>query len=303
MKTSHWILALSLSFASTSGARAAAAEAGAAKPTREVFATADDGTPLHWTVYPAAAEGKRPVVLVIHGGGFIVARDAGNAHVAARELAAAGFVACEIEYRLAPPGKIEGQKSSGRFPDQTNDVHLAVRAARKDPRGNGQVGGVGGSAGGYHVAFAALTGMKGDDQLDVGVSLSGALDFSDPASLTLSQGFKTKVINYAGGPEKEKLLAASPVSYVTKSAPPLFLIHSRHEAMPFQQLPDLAAKLLAAEVDSPQLQLTLPGRRHSWAYWPDVSAQAIAFIKAGFAQPAPPAERDRADRAGKKRKS
>jgi acetyl esterase/lipase len=302
MKTPHWILAFSLSLASTSGARAAAAEAGA-KTTHEVFATADDGTPLHWTVYPPAAQGKRPVVLVIHGGGFIVARDAGNAHVAARELAAAGFVACEIEYRLAPPGKIEGQKSSGRFPDQTNDVHLAVRAARKDPRGNGQVGGVGGSAGGYHVAFAALTGTKGDDQLDVGVSLSGALDLSDTASQALSQGFKTKVINYAGGPEKEMLLAASPVSYVTKSAPPLFLIQSRNEAMPFQQVPDLAAKLLAAEVDSNQLQLTLPGRRHSWAYWPDVSAQAIAFIKAGFAPPAPAPERDRAERSTRKKKA
>src|SRR5206468_3445499 len=116
--------------------------------------------------------------------------------------------------------------------------------------------------GAYHVAFAALSGTKGDDQLDIGVCLSGAYDLSDTASQALSQGFKTKVTNYANSTEVGKLLEASPVSYVTKSAPPLFLIHSQHEAMPFQQLPDLAAKLLVADVETLQLQLTLPGRRH-----------------------------------------
>ena len=278
--------------------RGATANASGPAEPREVYATADDGTPLHWTVYAPASEGKHPVVLVIHGGGFIATPYIPRKE--ARDLAEAGFLAFEIDYRLAPPGRIEGQKSSGRFPDQTNDVHLAVRAARKDPRGNGQVGGVGGSAGGYHVAFAALTGTKGDDQLDVGVCLSGAFDLSDTASRALSNGFKTKVTNYAGSTEKEKLLAASPVSYVTKSAPPLFLIHSQREAMPYQQLSDLAAKLLQAEVVSVQLQLTLPGRRHSWAFWPDIKTQAIAFLRAGFAPPSPEPVRDR---SAKKKKS
>lgn len=294
MKTPHWFLLFSLLLVSIARVGAAAADAAS---SHETYATADDGTPLRWTVFTPSGGGKHPVVLVIHGGGFIATPNSPNAKAAARDLTAVGFLVFEVEYRLAPPGHTEGQKSTGRFPDQTNDVHLAVRAARKDPRGNGQVGGVGGSAGGYHVAFAALTGTKGDDQLDVGVCLSGAYDLSDPASQKLNPQFKAKVINYAGSSESAGLLAASPVSYVTKSAPSLFLIHSQRESMPFQQLPDLVAKLLAAEVETVQLQLTLPGRRHSWAYWPDVKSQAIAFLQAGFAPPAPPApERDRSAR-------
>src|SRR5438067_2159314 len=164
-----------------SAAAAAASTASVSTSPMEVFAKADDATPLHWAVTAPTTPGRHPVVLVIHGGGFISAREnSPNTKQAARDLAAAGFMVFAVEYRLAPPGRIDGQTSSGRYPDQTNDVHLAVRAARADPRGNGQVGGVGGSAGGYHVAFAALTGTPGDDQLDVGVSMSGALDLSDP---------------------------------------------------------------------------------------------------------------------------
>jgi acetyl esterase/lipase len=67
--------------------------------------------------------------------------------VCPQDLAAAGYIAFSIEYRLAPPGALPGQISDGRFPDQTDDVKLAVRTARADRRCNGQVGAVGGSAG------------------------------------------------------------------------------------------------------------------------------------------------------------
>ena len=71
----------------------------------------------------------------------------------------------------AGPGRqSRGQVSDGRFPDQSDDVKLAVLAARYDPRCNGQVGSVGGSAGGYETAFVATTGTVGQDRIDVGVS-------------------------------------------------------------------------------------------------------------------------------------
>jgi acetyl esterase/lipase len=229
-------------------------------------------------------------VLLIHGGGFTRSPTGPQQVDAAKSIAAAGYWVFEITYRLAPPGQIPGQKSKGQFPDQTNDVHLAVHAARVDPRGNGQVGGIGGSAGAYHVAFAALTGKAGDDRLDVGVCLSGAYDLSDADSQKLNAQFKAKVINYAGSDRRDKLLAASPVSYVTADAPPLFLVQSTREAMPYQQLPDLVAKMLSIPVKSVQQQIILPGRAHSWANWPKVKDQAIAFLKAGFAQKSKPDE-------------
>ncbi len=51
------------------------------------------------------------------------------------------------------PARCRAEISDGRFPDQSDDVKLAVRTARADPRCNGQVGAVGGSAGGYQSAF------------------------------------------------------------------------------------------------------------------------------------------------------
>ena len=130
----------------------------------------------------------------------------------AQDLANAGFIAFAIDYRLAPPGSIPGQKSSGRFPEQYDDVHLAVRAARNDARSNGQVGAVGGSSGGTHAAWVAATGTLGDDRLDVAVCLSGSYDFSDFSPDPNLDEFIATVTNYVGVPSTDTaaLRAASP---------------------------------------------------------------------------------------------
>ncbi len=132
-------------------------------PTTEVFGTAADGTTLHWQVYTPTTPGPWPAVLVIHGGGFNAGSpDSSPESIScAQDMAAAGYIAFSIEYRLAPPGALPGQVSDGRFPDQSDDVKLAIRAARNDSRCNGQVGAVGGSAGGYQAAFCAATGTVG----------------------------------------------------------------------------------------------------------------------------------------------
>src|SRR6476660_7880408 len=75
-----------------------------ASEPNETYATASDGTPLHWVVYTPAGSGPWPAVLVIHGGGFTggAPTSAPESVTCGRDLAAAGFIAFSIEYRLAP---------------------------------------------------------------------------------------------------------------------------------------------------------------------------------------------------------
>jgi acetyl esterase/lipase len=255
---------------------------------KEVYGVAPDGTQLEWVVYKPDGAGPWPAVLVIHGGGFKGGGSASGAPVAL-DLAAAGYIAFSIEYRLAPPGALPGQVSDGRYPQQTDDVKMAVRAARANPLCNGKVGAVGGSAGGYHTAFVAATGTPGDDRIDVGVSMSGAYDFSDFSSDPNIWNFTNDVTNYVNVPttDIEALRAASPAWLVDATVPPLFLINTAQDPMPFPQLADMTSKLDSLGVTSYRA-LTLPGSEHAFDYWPTVKDEAIAFLAAGFAgAPAP----------------
>ena len=207
-----------------------------ATPPLEVYGTASDGTVLHWIVYTPSTPGPWPAVLVIHGGGFTSGTP--GQPITGEDLAAAGYIAFSIEYRLAPPGALPGQISDGRFPDQSDDVKLAVRTARADPRCNGQVGAVGGSAGGYQAAFCAATGTIGDDRLDVGVSLSGAYDLSDFSPNPSLDSYTANVTNYVNVPSTDTaaLRAASPAWLADSATAPLFMANSLEDPMPYSQL-------------------------------------------------------------------
>jgi acetyl esterase/lipase len=222
---------------------------------------------------------------VIHGGGFYQGTPdwSPDSIVCAQDLAAAGYIAFSIEYRLAPPGFLPGQVSDGRFPDQTDDVKLAVTTARNDARCNGQVGAVGGSGGGSHVAFVAGTGTVGDDRIDVGVALSGAHDYSD-FSAPSSSYFMSSVTNYVGvaSTDTAPLRAASPAWVADSQTTPLLLVNSLNESMPYSQLSDMVQHLDAVGVTNYQVT-ALNGGNHSFGNWPTVKEQALAFIAAGFA--------------------
>ena len=260
-------------------------------PVTEVFGTASDGTILHWDAYMPSSPGPWPAVLVIHGGGFMMGTptSSDDSVTCAQDLAAAGYLALSIEYRLAPPGSLPGQTSDGRFPDQEEDVKLAVHTARSDPRCNGQVGAVGGSAGGYHTAFVAATGTIGYDRIDVGVSLSGLYDASDFSPSPNLDGFSSTVLNYVNVPASDiaALRAASAAWLADNTIAPLFMVNTLEDPMPYSQLGDMIMHLDALGVTKYQV-LTLAGNAHAFANWPAVKDQALLFLANGFAGVPPP---------------
>ena len=263
----------------------------ASAQTVEVFGTAADGTVLHWYVYTPSTPGPWPAVLVIHGGGFNAntPNSSPDSITCAEDLAAAGYIAFSIEYRLAPPGALPGQKSDGRFPQQEDDVKLAVRTARADSRCNGQVGAVGGSAGGYHVAYVAATGTPGDDRIDVGVGLSGLYDMSDFTPNPTLPYFTETVTNYANvaTTATTTLRADSPAWLADKTIAPLFMVNSIRDPMPYSQIADMIMHLDALGVTN-YGTMSLPGGAHAFANWTGSKVQALQFLANGFAGVPPP---------------
>ena len=148
-----------------------------------------NGMNIRATVYNVDDGKKHRAVIVIHGGGF----NAGGMETdVAKELSQYGFMGVAIEYRLAPPHlemnnpphPFPGQNNihdDGHYPEQTDDVSDAIVHYRNDPRSNGQVVVIGGSAGASHALYLAGTGTPGNDMPDLAVLLScGVSNFADP---------------------------------------------------------------------------------------------------------------------------
>ena len=293
----------------------------------EQYGVASTGVTLRWKVFTPPDAGQHPAVIVLHPGGFKTGT-AGPDFIS-EDLAAAGFLALSTEYRLAPPHTDMNEAShglvaqdsvipvdDGHYPVQNADVQMAIRAARADARCNGSVYGVGGSAGASHVLYAMATGVPGDDQFDLGVSLSAPAKFDDVAWLqepcVANEACPQPAVeNYLGIPSGSalsylpELAAASPATYITSSLPPLFFLYSDHDASALEtyQRTDLTNALQIAGVTettaaTPEIgkykQLfvaTAQGTYHAFQFWnlpidlaagsPVTKDVVIAWLQAG----------------------
>ena len=286
-------------------------------PEPEQYAITDTGVALRWYAYEpqGTAPSQHPAVIVLHAGGF-KSGEAGPINVAA-DLARAGFLALATEYRLAPPHTQMNAPDhpppsqntvvppdDGHYPEQTQDVQAAIRAARKDPRCNGLVYCIGGSAGAAHSVYAAARGRHGDDQPDLIVCLSGPYDFVNLEHLEapcrpMQTCFWDSVINYVGVPDFEHhraaLEKASPITYVTSDFPPAFIMVAFNDASQLRvfDFQELLAKLESVGITESTSgrpvahhykQWVVPaglGTFHAFEYWENVRPVVIDWLQGG----------------------
>jgi acetyl esterase/lipase len=233
----------------------------------------------------ATDNGKPPHLIVwVHGGGW----KSGDKNMGPFfPLLLNGFAVASINYRLA---------REATFPAQIFDCKAAVRWLRANGTEYGldtsKIGAWGGSAGGHLVALLGTSNgvesLEGDQgNLKFSSNVDAVCDWYGPADLVsiLEQAQQINngnpippahgpVYSLLGGFDPAKAKAASPITYVSKNAPPFLIIHGdQDKVVPLAQSQELekALKQAGAEVT---LQV-VPGAGHGGAGFSHESNQAV----------------------------
>ena len=221
-------------------------------------------------IYVPATPGPHPLVLYIHGGGWIGGHTRHSGALAdfpavLAKLASEGFVVASLEYRLSAEAK---------FPAQLQDSNAAIRFLRKNATtyhiDGARVGLWGGSAGGH---LAALTGVTcRDTSLDPAAATDGCVqavvtwygvyDFTGMAANNDGNSAGMRLLG-CDGPCPDRVRAASPVTYIDVKDPPFLLIHGEADkVVPVAQSREGEAMLRKAGV--PVEPIYIPGVDHSF---------------------------------------
>jgi len=225
---------------------------------------------------PAGESAPRPVVIVIHGGGWVE----GTKEERVLEMMPylqMGFAAVNVEYRLGrvslAPAAVEDCRCA---------LHWVFANAKKynfDPQ---RVVVQGGSAGGH---LALMTGMltpaagfdrtcvtptedywtqspgtNGDPKVAAIVNWFGITDVLDELHGADAKGYA--VVWLGDQPNADEIAKrVSPINYVTGQVPPIITIHGDHDALvPYSQAVRMHKALDAAKV--PNELYTVPGGNH-----------------------------------------
>nr|AXL06000.1 dienelactone hydrolase [uncultured bacterium] len=194
--------------------------------------------PLVLDLYQPTGDALEPLVLFVHGGGWVGGntRHSGaleNFPLALAELAAEGFVVASVEYRLS---------GEAPFPAALQDVRAALRYlkgnAEKYRIEPSKVAIWGGSAGGQLAALAAVS--CGDQTLDAApaqrrsecvqgaVVWYGVFDFA-PVVAGGAGGSVGRYLDCESSCNAATVRRASPVSYLSSDDPPFLLIHGEQD--------------------------------------------------------------------------
>lgn len=226
---------------------------------------------------PNEGEGPFPVIVAIHGGGFMRGDKTGPDIAPMLEGVNRGYAVVSVNYRLS---------GEALFPSAISDVKAAIRYVKAnaeeynlDPE---KVAAWGGSAGGN---LAALAGTSGDEdslngrhtenleyssEVQAVVDWYGQIDFLkldeqfEESGITPKMGKRNRdespESKYIGGNITEKVeevKKANPATYITENDPAFFIQHGTADPnVPTQQSIDFAEKLTAV-LGEQKVELTL----------------------------------------------
>lgn len=260
-----------------------------------------DNVALKMDILKPTSQKPTPAIVYVTGGGFINANK--DAYPQQRmDLAEAGYLVASIEYRVAP---------TAQFPQPLEDVKSAVRYLRAnaekwniDPN---HIGLMGGSAGGYLVAFAGTT--NGTKQFDKGENLNVSSDvqavvdtygLSDLNQVGADYSDAVQKLHHSSGATEalwvngsgvfggkdggvlanpEGVKAANPITYISKKTAPMLLMHGNLDTSVSPSQTEILHKALQKEgIES--TRYVVDNAPHGGPMW--VEPEIMNIVKAFF---------------------
>ncbi len=223
---------------------------------------------------PVAAKpgDRRPVLLQVHGGAWIIGDKREQGRPLMTHLASRGWICAASNYRLSP---------AATMPDQIIDVKRALGWLRTRVA---EYGGdpdficiTGGSAGGHLSSLAALTagdprfqpGFESiDTRVEACVPFYGVFDFLDRAGdrrfAKMADALGPRIFKCRPEENPELWDSVCPVVRVHAEAPPFFVIQGSHDSLVFREEADRFVSLLRAASRNPVAYAELPGAQHAF---------------------------------------
>ncbi len=220
-------------------------------------------TNLTLDYYPATVRGKRPCVMVIHGGSWS-SGDSRQLPELNAVLSQAGYQVVSTNYRLSPKWQ-----SPAPLEDITAALNYLHKHADVLQIDTGKIVLLGRSAGAQIALLAAYTLQQ--------QGIKGVIDFYGPADMVwgyslpaskLVMDSRRVMANYLGGlyPDVPKQYAASsPIEFVNRHAVPTLMIHGANDVLvAYGHSERLRRKLVENQV--PFYWLKLPWATHGFDY-------------------------------------
>ncbi|MFD4264993.1 alpha/beta hydrolase [Rhodococcus sp. NPDC058481] len=252
-----------------------------------------------------------PMLLQIHGGGWVVGSKDHQGLPLMVDLASRGWVCAAVNYPLSP---------KATWPAHLIAIKRAVGWLKEN---GGRFGGdpdflavTGGSAGGHLAAMVALTAndpglQPGFEDVDTsvaaGVPMYGAYDFAAETGIrevrARVESKISEMILGKGARFPEDYLAASPLAKLRADAPPFLVVHGSNDSLlPVTEAREFVRRL--REVSSnPVGYAELRGAQHAFDIFHSIRTDQViraigAFlesVRASAASGAEPAERPRTE--------
>jgi acetyl esterase/lipase len=241
--------------------------------TRNIPYVPDGGPRNQLDIYaPRSRADKAPVLLQIHGGGWVIGNKREQALPLMTHMASRGWICVTANYRLSP---------KATFPDHLIDLKKAIHWIREEIADYGGdpnfIAATGGSAGGHLSSMVGLTandpeyqpGFENvDTRVDAVVPFYGVYDFSNSYGLQVSPGMdqfiSRMVLKRSKEEDPDAFRRASPMHRIHPDSPPFFIIHGTHDSLASVEEARHFAQSLGKTSKAAVSYAEIPGAQHAY---------------------------------------